>query len=124
MEIERGEAHQLEEYVDWRNKPVDKSKHGRILAGAFVLWLGVINSTSTFSFTKVGICKVEQFDENDGKEMLAVTFVVWVQDNKGWFWGFVLSIVSIALVLANQEITAVGLIAIGNTNWTFLRSNR
>ncbi|GLJ31703.1 hypothetical protein SUGI_0637320 [Cryptomeria japonica] len=235
METERGEAHQLEEYVDWRNKHVDKPKHGGILAAAFVFLsetfenlaflanatnfvnyfygfmhfsLSVSANTvtnfigtsfllpllgafmcDTFTTTYVtviifavvellgwvlltvqahfpslkppacdmgnpsnaGICKqveggqalmlytglylvalgvggikgslpvhgVEQFDENDGKErklrsnffnwflfsmcvgsLLAVTFVVWVQDNKGWFWGFVLSILSIALVLA------------------------
>ncbi|GLJ21749.1 hypothetical protein SUGI_0405760 [Cryptomeria japonica] len=68
-------------------------------------------------YTCLYLMGVEQFDENDGKErklrsnffnwflfsmcvgsLLAVTFVVWIQDNKGWFSGFVLSIISIALV--------------------------
>ena len=60
----------------------------------------------------------EQFDENETKErrlrstffnwflfsmcvgsLLAVTFVVWVQDNKGWQWGFAISTVSVLLIL-------------------------
>ncbi|GLJ25184.1 hypothetical protein SUGI_0481690 [Cryptomeria japonica] len=37
METEPGEAHKLEEYVDWRKQPVDKSKNGGILATTFVI---------------------------------------------------------------------------------------
>ena len=86
---------------------------GMLFIGLYLVALGVGGLKGSLP-----VHGAEQFDENETKErrlrstffnwflfsicvgsLLAVTFVVWVQDNKGWQWGFAISTVSILLIL-------------------------
>lgn len=89
------------------------SKAGMLYMGLYLVALGVGGLKGSLP-----VHGAEQFDENETKErrlrsnffnwflfsmcvgsLLAVTFVVWVQDNKGWQWGFSISTVSVLLIL-------------------------
>lgn len=86
---------------------------GMLFIGLYLVALGVGGLKGSLP-----VHGAEQFDENETKErrlrssffnwflfsmcvgsLLAVTFVVWVQDNKGWQWGFAISTVSVLLIL-------------------------
>ncbi|KAH9322830.1 hypothetical protein KI387_017469, partial [Taxus chinensis] len=94
-------------------KQVEVGQAAMLYIGLYLVALGVGGIKGSLPVHGAG-----QFDENDGRQrklrsnffnwflftmcvgsLLAVTFVVWVQDNKGWFWGFLLSITSIVFVL-------------------------
>lgn len=89
------------------------SEAGMLYMGLYLVALGVGGLKGSLP-----VHGAEQFDENETKErrlrsnffnwflfslclgsLLAVTFVVWVQDNKGWQWGFAISTVSVLLIL-------------------------
>lgn len=93
-------------------KQVQGAEAAMLYIGLYLVALGVGGLKGSLP-----VHGAEQFDESDGKErkarsnffnwylfsmcvgsLLAVTFVVWVQDNKGWQWGFGLSTISIVLV--------------------------
>lgn len=86
---------------------------GMLFIGLYLVALGVGGLKGSLP-----VHGAEQFDENETKQrtlrssffnwflfsmcvgsLLAVTFVVWVQDNKGWQWGFAISTVSVLLIL-------------------------
>ncbi|KAH9322825.1 hypothetical protein KI387_017464, partial [Taxus chinensis] len=95
-------------------KQVEGGEAAMLYIGLYLVALGVGGVKGSLP-----VHGADQFDENHGKErklrskffnwflfsmcagsLLAVTFVVWVQENKGWQWGFGLSSISILLVLA------------------------
>ncbi|KAF2315991.1 hypothetical protein GH714_040786 [Hevea brasiliensis] len=110
------EANKWEGYVDWKNGPALRGRHGGVLAASFILGLYLVALGVGGIKGSLPPHGAEQFDETtpQGRKqrssffnyyvfclscgaLIAVTFVVWIEDNKGWQWGFGISTATILL---------------------------